>query len=178
MCVLSTYLPVQNRSLKTIHIFIGDNLRPMGCPGIDDEFGNRTHRLWPFRNNKNTANYASRQMVCGVNEYIPEGEDKPVYQVVDELAADNELFAEHFLDGWHIMTTHGYAETELNDGPQNSWMGYERLAAQGVVIDDYEKYISENKPVDFVDPKVTIDSTLIISLSERTLTKHCHYFSG
>ena len=107
MCVLSTYLPVQNRSLKTIHIFIGDNLRPMGCPGIDDEFGNRTHRLWPFRNNKNTANYASRQMVCGVNEYIPEGEDKPVYQVVDELAADNELFAENFLDSWHIMTTHG-----------------------------------------------------------------------
>ena len=111
----------------------------MGCPGIDDEFGNRTNRLWPFRNNANTNNYASRQMVCGVNEYIPEGEDKPVYEVVDELAGNNELFAEHFLDGWHIMTTHGYAETELNDGPQNSWMGYERLAAQGVAIDDYEK---------------------------------------
>ena len=54
------------------------------------------------------------QMVCGKNEYIPEGEDKPVYEVVDELAKDNELFAEHFLDGWHIMTTHGYAEAELN----------------------------------------------------------------
>ena len=98
------------------------------------------------------------QMVCGKNEYIPEGEDKPVYQVVDELASDNELFAEHFLDGWHIMTTHGYAVAELNDGPQNSWMGYERLAAQGVAIDDYEKYISENKPVDFVDPKVAINA--------------------
>ena len=140
----------------------GDNLRPMGCPGIDDEFGSRTNRLWPFRNNANTNNYAPRQMVCGVNEYIPEGEDKPVYQVVDALAADNELFAEHFLDGWHIMTTHGYADTELNDGPQNSWMGYERLAAQGVAIDDYEKYIRENKPVDFVDPKVTIHARLFI----------------
>ena len=63
----------------------------------------------------------------------------------------------------------------INDGPQNSWMGYERLAAQGIAIDDYEKYISENKPVDFVDPKVTIDSIL---LSVRILMKHCHYLSG
>ena len=34
--------------------------------------------------------------------------DRPMHEVIDELATDNELFAEKFLEGWQIMTNNGY----------------------------------------------------------------------
>ena len=40
------------------------------------------------------------------NTYVPPfGEGKPVWQVVDELAADNEYWAENFMQGWQDMVT-------------------------------------------------------------------------
>ena len=36
-------------------------------------------------------------MHCSHNEYAPDG--KPLYEIVDELASDNEVFAEKFLEG-------------------------------------------------------------------------------
>ena len=35
--------------------------------------------------------------------YEPDG--KPIHQVVDELASDNEYWAEMFMEGWQDMVT-------------------------------------------------------------------------
>ena len=45
-------------------------------------------------------------MKCGLNMHKPV--DRPMHEVIDELATDNELFAEKFLEGWQIMTNNGY----------------------------------------------------------------------
>ena len=46
--------------------------------------------------------------------------------------------------------------TDLEDGPENSWLGYDSLAKQGVDIKpDFATYIDENKPLWFTDPKVS-----------------------
>ena len=34
--------------------------------------------------------------------------DRPMHEVIDDLATDNELFAEKFLEAWQIMTNNGY----------------------------------------------------------------------
>ena len=92
-------------------------------------------------------------MDCPKNDYAPKG--KPIYQIVDEMADDNELWAEYFLDGWHQMTTNGYAEAELRDGPENGWFGHFSLTQQGKIIEGgFEKYIATNLPLKFTDPKV------------------------
>ena len=43
----------------------------------------------------NSPIWASRAMDCGLNDYAPEG--KPVHEIVEELASDNEHFAKVFL---------------------------------------------------------------------------------
>ena len=50
--------------------------------------------------------WASPAMKCGLNMHKPV--DRPMHEVIDELATDNELFAEKFLEGWQIMTNNGY----------------------------------------------------------------------
>ena len=91
-------------------------------------------------------------MNCPVNDYAPEG--KAMHEIVDELASDNEIFAEKFLEGWQQMTSNGYIEGDLVDGPDNGWIGHYSLTQQGVEIDDFASYIAENSPVTFTDPKV------------------------
>ena len=54
-------------------------------------------------------------MQCEVNTYAPEG--KPMHQIVDDLADDNEHFAEIILEGWQQMTSNGYSPQQLLDGP-------------------------------------------------------------
>jgi len=122
--------------------------RPIGCSGIDDDFGTVSDPKWPLRN-MNSPIWASRAMDCGLNDYAPEG--KPVHEIVEELASDNEHFAKVFLDGWHQMSINGYTDEELVDGPQNGWMGYYSLSQQGIDIGDFEAYIDENAPVTFTD---------------------------
>ena len=56
---------------------------------------------WPYR-----WGWASPAMKCGLNMHKPV--DRPMHEVIDELATDNELFAEKFLEGWQIMTNNGY----------------------------------------------------------------------
>ena len=87
--------------------------------------------------------------------YAPEG--KPMHQIVDELASDNEYWAEKFLEGWHIMVTNGYEVEygELVEGPQSAWLGHYSLTEQGIAVGDFENYIAENKPVTFTDPNVS-----------------------
>ena len=107
---------------------------------------------WPYRNSINDW-WGSHRMDCPKNDYSPKG--KPLFQIVDELAADNEVWAEHFLDGWQQMTSNGYTEADLRDGPENGWFGHFSLTQQGKNIDGgFEKYIASNLPVKFTDPKV------------------------
>ena len=105
------------------------------------------------------------------NDYVPNfGEGKPIHQVVDELASDNEYWAEMFMQvmmmmmmmttmmfmqGWQDMVTNSYTDGELDDGPQSGWLGHYSLTEQGINVGDYETYIEQNKPVVFTDPKVS-----------------------
>ena len=91
-------------------------------------------------------------MGCPVNDYAPEG--KAMHAIVDELASDNEIFAEKFLEGWQQMTSNGYSEGDLVDGPDNGWIGHYSLSQQGVEIGNFDSYIAENAPVTFTDPEV------------------------
>ena len=80
----------------------GLNQRATGCPGLDEPFsemvidGAGTVFNW----------HMSPAMKCGLNEYTPI--DRPMHEIVDELASDNEVFAEKFLEGWQMMTNNGY----------------------------------------------------------------------
>ena len=135
--------------------------RAIGCPGLDEPFGEvktegdekGTGGLWPFRNN-NSPIWGSPAMQCDVNTYAPEG--RPMHEIVDELASDNEVFAEKFLASWQQMTSNGYSPADLADGPDNGWVGHYSLTQQGVDIPNFETYIEENAPVVFTDPTVTM----------------------
>ena len=75
--------------------------------------------------------------------------------IIAEFAEDNEIFAEKFMEGWQEMTSNGYADGELEDGPESSWFGYyslsQKLKKQGGAIEpDFATYI-QNKPVWFTD---------------------------
>ena len=122
--------------------------RAVGCPGLDEPFGTVSAPNWPYRNN-NSPIFGSPAMQCDVNTYAPEG--RPMHEIVEELASDNELFAEKFLASWQQMTSNG--NSDLEDGPQNGWLGHYSLSQQGVDIPDFDAYITENAPVTFTDPK-------------------------
>ena len=120
--------------------------RPMGCQGLDAPF-----ESWPYRTNQKPT-FASPAMKCGVNNYAPEG--RALHEIVDDLASDNKRFAEKFFEGWDLMTSNGYSEEELVDGPENGWFGYNSLVEQDINIDDFESFISNNSPVWFTSKKV------------------------
>ena len=86
----------------------GLNQRAMGCPGLDVPFGtiDRETELgspnWPYK-----KGFASPAMNCGLNDYKPL-DDRSMHEIIDELATDNEIFAEKFLEGWQLMTNNGY----------------------------------------------------------------------
>merc|ERR1719483_861574 len=139
----------------------GIGQRAVGCPGLDTPFGTVAEPNWPFKVANGIPIFASPAMDCNLNTDAPDG--KPMHQVVDELASDNEYFAEMFLEGWQLMTSNGYTAGQLRDGPHSGWMGHYSLAQQGVIISDFEAYIQENAPVTFTDPSVNKLVFLIIS---------------
>jgi len=124
--------------------------RAVGCPGLDRPFGSLNQPNWPFRTSSSPI-FASPAMDCNLNTYAPE--DKPMHKIVDDLAEDNEYFAERFLDGWQQMTANGYTGGQLVDGPQSGWLGYYSLASQGVNVENFESYIRDNSPLTFTDPE-------------------------
>jgi len=128
----------------------GPMQRPTGCEGLDEPFGSLPEADWPYRiaADKNPI-WSSPVMKCGLNDYAPEG--KPLHEIIDALASDNEYFAETFMDAWQMMTSNGYSGSELNVGPQNGWMGHFSLSQQGIELGDFEAFIAENAPVTFTD---------------------------
>ena len=132
----------------------GVGQRAIGCPGLNEPFGTITKPNWPYRNS-NSPIWGSPAMQCEVNDYAPEG--RPLYEIIEELASDNEYFAEMFLEGWQEMTSNGYGKEELIDGPQNGWLGYYSLNQQGAHIQNFEHYIATHSPATFTDPKVSRD---------------------
>ena len=138
----------------------GVGQRAVGCPGLDEPFGTIDEPNWPLREIQSPI-WASKAMDCGLNMHAPEG--RPLHEIVDELASDNEHFAEKFLEGWQQMTNNGYSADDLVDGPQNGWIGYGSLAKQGVEISDFESYIADNAPVIFTDPQVMNNDKYVIA---------------
>ena len=147
-----------------------ENQRPMGCPGLDMPFGTIDKPNWPYKNIAAPV-YASPAMKCGLNTYQPNYEEllypesrtqsdftpdnRPLHEIVDELASDNEIFAEKFLESWQMMMNNGYKEGELEDAPENGWFGYYSLAQQGIAITpDFASFIEANKPVWITDKTV------------------------
>ena len=127
------------------------NQRPIGCGGIDKPFDE-----WKFKTGGEKGWFYSPALQfenCSRNEYAPGG--KKLFEIVEDLASNNEIFAAKFLEGWQQMTSNGYSDEELVDGPQNGWMGYYSLSQQGIEIDDFEAYIDANSPVTFTDPTVS-----------------------
>ena len=126
----------------------GESQRPIGCPGIDEDFGTISDPKWPFLVSPDIPIRASHAMQCEKNEETA--------SIVDALADDNEYFAEKFLEGWQQMISNGYSDGELVDGPENAWVGYHSLEQQGIVIEDFDAFISANAPLVFTDPKVCV----------------------
>ena len=70
------------------------------------------------------------------------------------------------MEGWQDMTSNGYAEGELQDGPESSWFGHyslsQKLKKQGGAIEpDFETYIENNKPVWFTDGEVSMQREVL-----------------
>jgi len=120
-----------------------------GCPGLTD-FGTIEKPNWPFRNN-NHAIFNSPEMKCSANTYVPEGGDgRPMHQIVEEFAHDNDLFIEKFMEGWQKMTSNGYGE--LNEGPQSGWLGHYSLSKLNRAPEGhFGNWIEDNAPVKFTD---------------------------
>ena len=125
---------------------------------------------WPFKELNNPI-YSSSALIttpentkCKPNPYDMDGTIKPLHEIVDELASDNEVFAEKFLEGWQQMTSNG--NEDLRDGPENGWFGYYSLAQlnnkpwflkwQIKKHGSFENYIANKKPVTFTDHTVRV----------------------
>ena len=91
----------------------------LGCPGLDDyDYGvvnpaSEWTSAWPFyRPQKSDPRHsfqASPAMRCGLTGNTDSNGVK-LHEIIDEMAFDNENFAERFLEGWHQMTTNGYRQ--------------------------------------------------------------------
>jgi len=139
----------------------GASHRAQGCPGLDDyEYGSVNpwkDPHWPYikpqtPNEPRHSFQASPAMRCGLNDNTDLDGTK-MTDIVEDLAYDNEIFAEKFLEGWHQMTING--QSNLVDGPDNSWLGHYSLTQQGKtehLAISFEDFIAENSPVTFTDP--------------------------
>ena len=119
--------------------------------GLNEPFGTIDKPNWPYRN-YNHPIWGSPAMQCEKNQYAPEG--RPLHQIIDEFASDNEIWAENFLEGWQLMTSNGYSDQELIDGPENGWFGFYSLSKQGIEISNFNGYIKYHAPLKFTDPNV------------------------
>ena len=153
----------------------GVGQRAMGCPGLNEDFGTVSKPNWPYRN-LNSPIFGSPAMDCPKNDYAPEG--RSLFDIINELAEDNEYFAEKFLEAWQQMTSNGYSDADLVDGPQNGWLGHYSLSLQGVDISDFENYIAKNAPVIFTDPSVSRNDNNLLNIWIFLLIFHIRLILG
>lgn len=59
---------------------------------------------------------------------------------MENFADDHEVWTKEFLDGWEVIQKNGYSN--LQDGPENSWLGYSlfpegdlRIIDSGLIVD-------------------------------------------
>ena len=133
--------------------------KPSGCKGLDDDFGtvqppSNFNPKWPMKRQGNPI-FASRAMECGLNTYKPDG--RSIHKITDDFATDSDLWQPKFLEAYHIMTTNGYKEQDLEDGPDNAWFGHTSLTRQNIRIGNFAEYIAtaqKTGPLSFTDPTV------------------------
>ena len=78
-------------------------------------------------------------MDCAKNDHKPEGKGGArSFRIVEELADDNEVWAESFMDGWRRFSSNGY--DDLKPGPQESWLGFDSLEGWAFYIFFYPKH--------------------------------------
>merc|ERR1712110_978531 len=103
---------------------------------------------WQNGSQSNSA-WLSPRADCPKQDLLNEW-GKPIYQIVEEFADDHDVWAKAFLEAWPRMQDTGYAAADLTEGSQNSWIGYYNLLDMGTEIgNDYESFITTNKPVVF-----------------------------
>lgn len=62
---------------------------------------------------------------------------------MDQYANDHDIWVDDFLGAWQRMQANGYADNELQDGPESSWLGYSSLKEiNGTAAYDMDKYAS------------------------------------
>jgi len=142
--------------------------RATGCPGINLDVEDYPYSQGHF-------SIQSPVTGCNKNEYAPDGE--PVYKIVEEFADDNDVWAQYFFDGWSTMQSNGY--TDLKDGPQASWLGYDSFEGRGITFEDYSVFIAENAPlVSRISMRIlsfTPEKQGNMSASTRTLSNHTNH---
>ena len=173
------------------------NQRPIGCPSLSAGYGDFENLInvtdgwtpvpkkgnwdikWLGVNDKNPEKskspwpWAMSPAIddCPPNDYAPKG--KKISDIVDELASDNELFAEKFLEGWQQMTSKGYSDGDLRDGPENGWFGHYSLknwVSSGYYpmenlpedMTTFEDWITNFAPLKFTNPRVCIHPSNVI----------------
>ena len=75
--------------------------------------------------------YRTAVLPCKKTSLLTE-KGEHLHDVIDEYAADHDLWIDDFLDAWPRMQANGYTPEELKDGPESSWLGYASL--QGIII--------------------------------------------
>ena len=69
-----------------------------------------------------------------VSQDYTDKRQKPVRQILEDFADDHDARARVFLEAWQRMQETGYTSGQLNDAPENSWLGYYKLEEMGANI--------------------------------------------
>jgi len=87
---------------------VDSEFRPIGCNGDMEKM------QWGGKGRGTTVN-------CPPN--LKEYEGKPLSTITRGIAEDHDVWNQAFLSGWEKFAENGYEESELQPGPENSWLG-------------------------------------------------------
>jgi len=124
------------------------NYRPYGCPGLPEKYEDMPYH------GKHTYVWTEQEQ-CPLNDYAPEG--VPLFQLVEDMADDHDLWAAHLLAGYEKMIENGYQHHQLKDAPENSWFGYYTMFGQekfDEALTDFENFVTANAPLVITNPDV------------------------
>ena len=102
-------------------------MRGTGCEGINLQ---NPDEMWTDGWDVMEANAVkvSRVNQCPKQD-LEDETGKPIYEIVEAFADDHDDWAEAFLEAFPRMQSIGYSG--LEDGPENSWLGYYPLEDMG-----------------------------------------------